>query len=110
MTTKPHDVSDLFLAPVALELDRRLQRLSGRSAHELDLEIAVSTDQEPSAGSRDSLLLEALTHLLPLHGWEVSWDHRGLRLQHSGHELVLGVPGSVRAYLTGPTPARPRRG
>jgi hypothetical protein len=100
MTIRPHDRTDLYLAPVALELDRRLAAMSGRSREELDVEVAIATDRQPwDADSRRTLLLEALVHLVPLRGWQVSWAERGLRLSHGEHELVLGVPDSVREYV-----------
>ncbi|MCW2817046.1 MAG: hypothetical protein JWN84_4501 [Nocardioides sp.] len=101
MDTKPHDVTDLYLAPIALELDRRLERLSGRTPHEIGVEVVVSTDREPrDAEERADLLLASLTHLLPMHGWDAGWTPRGVRLEHRGHALVLGVPPSVSLYLT----------
>jgi hypothetical protein len=100
MTIRPHDLTDLYLAPVALELDRRLAALSGRSREELNVEVAIATDREPwDAESRRALLLQALVHVVPLHGWQVSWANRGLRLNHGEHELALGVPDSVRVYI-----------
>jgi len=100
MTTAPRDITDLYLAPVALELDRRLQKLSGLSNRRLDTEVALATDRQP-ANERDRrlLMLETLTHLLADHGWDASWHPRGLRVAHDHHALVLGVPDSVREYI-----------
>lgn len=100
MTTLPHDVTDLYLAPVALELDRRLDALTGMSLDQVVLWIAVETDREAmSPDERPVLALRALEHLLDTHGWDLRLDHRGLRLLHNGHSLVLGIPDSLRAYL-----------
>jgi len=100
MTMRPHDMTDLYLSPVALEIDQRLEALAGKTIEELDVQVALATNAVPAdAGSRASLMLESLTHLLPLHGWKVAWDRRGLRLSHLEHELVLGVPDSVRQYV-----------
>jgi hypothetical protein len=100
MTPRPRDLTDLFLSPVALELDRRLQRLSSLAPDRLDTEVAVATDQQP-ADERDrrALMLATLTNLAELHDWEVSWHPRGLQLRHERHSLVLGLPGSVREYV-----------
>jgi hypothetical protein len=100
MIARPRDTTDLYLAPVALELDRRLEKLSGLSERRLDVEVGFATDQQPrDVGDRRALMLATLTHLLPAHGWVVSWHPRGLRLSHERHQVVLGVPDSVRAYL-----------
>jgi hypothetical protein len=101
MITRPNDITDLYLSPIALELDRRLKGLDGLSSHDLDVQVTLATDRRPvDTASRSALMLENLTHLLPLHGWELSWVHRGLLLSHGEHQLVLGVPDSVREYIT----------
>ena len=100
MTVRPRDLTDLYLSPVALQLDRRLEEFSRLSSDELSSTVALSTDREPrDAASRSALALKALTHLLPLHGWGVTWDARGLRVSHDEHELVLGVPDNLRRYI-----------
>ena len=100
MTTMPRDLTDLYLAPVALDLDRRLEGMTGRTPHQLDLDVAMATDQQPrDAYDRRALLLATLTHLLPTHGWHVAWHPRGLAVTHGQHLFVLGVPDSVREYL-----------
>jgi len=100
MTTRPHDVTDLYLSPVLLEVDRRLADLAGQTARQLELFSALSTDREArDSVERKALLLDSLTHLVDLHGWSVAWDARGLRVSHGNHAVVLGVPDSVREYL-----------
>ncbi len=99
MTIRPRDLTDLYLSPLALELDRRLQRLSGLTTRQLDVEVAAATDCEPTPLDRRALLLLALTDQLATRGWDVSWDPRGMRLGHGSHSLVLGVPDTVRSYL-----------
>lgn len=100
MSTRPRDLTDLYLAPVALELDRRLAAMADQSTAELDAHVALRTDQQPmDAASRRSLMLEALAHLMPTHGWLLFWDDRGLRLDHGEHSIVLGVPDALRDYV-----------
>jgi hypothetical protein len=41
MTVKPHDVVDLYLAPVALSVDANLQSLSGFSSEKIDGAVAL---------------------------------------------------------------------
>lgn len=100
MSIRPHDITDMFLSPVALHFDRRLAALTGRTHQQIDLEVALATNREPrSADERARFLLESLTQMVPAHGWDVSWDRRGLRLSHADHEVTLGIPDSVREYL-----------
>lgn len=100
MTTRPHDVSDLYLAPVVLELDHRLHEFEGMSQHEIELNVALATNQEPrDPADRADLVLLALTHLLDTHKWTVDWAPRGLQVGHKDHQLVLGIPDSLRTYF-----------
>lgn len=100
MGARPHDVPDLYLSPVTLELDHRLGELEGLTEAEIELRIALATDRQPrDCADRASLVLLMLTHALETHGWEVAWKPRGLRVSHGDHEVVLGVPHSLRAYL-----------
>lgn len=102
MTIRPHDVTDIFLSPVVLNLDQQLAAYDGLSDEEVAFRIALATNRAPdSAEERSALALSALTHLVATHGWEVSWAPRGLRVSHDNHELVLGVPESLSRYLSG---------
>ena len=101
MTARPHDITDLYMPPVALELDRRLEQLEGLTAAEIEYQVVLGTDLQPrNAAARPALVLDLLTRSLETHGWEVSWVPRGLRVSHADHHLVLGVPHNVRAYLS----------
>ena len=42
MATRPHDVTDLYLAPVALAVDARIEELGQLDKDELVYEVAVS--------------------------------------------------------------------
>lgn len=96
---RPHDVTDLYLAPVAIELDRRLSRYEGLTEHEIDDRVALATNREPDGPTRSQLVLAELSHTLENHGWRIGWVPRGLELRHGDHALVLGVPDSLRDYL-----------
>ena len=103
MTIRPHDVTDLYLAPVALNLDTELDNLAGLSQHELRLLVALRTNRDPGfrtgTTERREDLLEAVTHGIEMHDWQASWHFRGLEIAHQQHRLVLGVPTNVRTYL-----------
>jgi hypothetical protein len=93
---------DLYLAPVALSVDAALAELAELSGDELAGAVALRTNTEPhTAEERRAAMLEAVTHLVELHGWSADWADRGLELSHEDHRLVLGVPESVRGFLAG---------
>ena len=47
---------------------------------------------------REDGLIRTVTHLIDCHGWEFSWDARGLRLTHDAHTFVLGIPAVFLEY------------
>jgi len=100
MPTIPRDYSDLFLAPVALNVEERLAELTTLDRNALHRRIAVDTDREaPDRETRTEDVVSSVTRLLDMHGWEAEWDERGIRLSSGGRSLVLGVPRNVAAYV-----------
>jgi hypothetical protein len=104
MTTLPHDISDVMLAPVTLHIDRRLEALAQMDVAELAREVALSSNlPDDTEAHRRSALVTAVGYLTDLHGWELTWDPRGIRLRHAGssNSFVLGVPDVVNRYVAG---------
>ncbi len=102
MATRPHDISDLYLAPVALAVDARIEELGQLGKDGLAYEIAIESDlPDLTRRFREDALMRTVTHLIDRHDWELSWDPRGLRLTHDGHSLVLGIPAVFLEYLDG---------
>jgi hypothetical protein len=100
MADRPRDVPDLYLAPVALELDARLAKLALLGPAQVRDYITVRTEHTPfSPEERRSGLAAAVTDTLDLRGWTVSWCSRGLRLAHGERTLVLGVHPDLAEYL-----------
>lgn len=100
MSTRPHDLADLYLAPVALDVDHHLEELSGLSVEEVRYRVILGADREPrNAREREEAWLETLTRGLDLRGWQVSRHPRGLLLAHDAYSLVLGIPASVVSCL-----------
>jgi hypothetical protein len=100
--TFPHDVPDLYLAPVLLAIDARLEELGKLDLRALTFQVALTTNREGSTRRmRETDLLMTIADLIDCHGWNVGWDERGLRLTHGGHGLVLGVPGTFAAFVSG---------
>lgn len=97
---RPHDAADLYLAPVTLAVDARLEELAVMSPDELATEISLTTNLDPrGALERERAVVVTATYPLDLRGWEASLSHRGIRLSHGDHSLVLGLPPNVWEYL-----------
>ena len=102
MPARPHDISDLYLAPVALEVDARIEDLDRLDRERLAYEVALESDTPDFTHEmREEGLIRTVTHLVDTHDWEFSWDPRGLRLTHDAHTFVLGVPPVFVRYLEG---------
>ena len=100
MPTSPHDYTDLFLAPVALQIDERLEEFATLDRNGLHQRVGLEANSNAQIRShRATDVVASITHLVDMHGWDASWDVRGLRLSHAGHVLVLGVPANVVSYV-----------
>jgi hypothetical protein len=100
MAAKPHDLPDLYLAPVVLAVDARIEELGRLDKDGLAYEVALeSNEPDYTLGMREEALIRTVTHLIDRHGWEVRWDPRGLRLTHDTHTFVLGIPAVFLEYL-----------
>jgi len=102
MSTLPHDITDLYLAPVVLAVDARLEELGALDLDDLRKRVAVvAGGVDLTVEMREKGLLRTVAQGLDLHNWRLAWDPRGLRLQHAEHELALGVAPVFREYLAG---------
>jgi hypothetical protein len=100
MAKRPQDITDLYLAPVALGLDAALEELAALEPAALEETVALRANVEPrTEAERRRAVVGAVTHFVELHGWSVELVERGLELSHDGNRLVLGVPAGVRAYV-----------
>jgi hypothetical protein len=98
----PHDLSDLYLAPVVLSIDAKLDDLGKLEPRAVAQRVAVESNlADWTSEDRERALLESIQHLIDCRGWTVTWDPRGLRLSHDEHSLVLGVPANLAQYLAG---------
>jgi hypothetical protein len=100
MPARPHDITDLYLAPVALTVDARIEELGSLDKERLAYEVALESDSPDfTREMREDGLIRAITHLIETHDWEFSWDPRGLRVTHDAHTFVLGIPAVFVEYL-----------
>lgn len=102
MSTFPHDIPDLYLAPTVLAIDARIQELAGMNLEQLRMNVALATNKvDFTREQRERGLLEAVRYLIDCHGWKLSWDPRGIRVAHGDREVVLGVPATFEQYRAG---------
>lgn len=100
MATRPHDITDLYLAPVVLAVDAKIEELGRLDEDGLAYEVGLESDTPDfSRHMREEALIRTVTHLIDCHDWEFSWDPRGLRLTHDAHTFVLGIPAVFLEYL-----------
>ena len=100
MADRPHDVTDLYLAPVLLAVDAKIEELGKLDKDGLAYEVALESNSlDTTRQMREEALIRTITHLTETHHWEFSWDPRGLRLTHDAHTFVLGIPAVFHDYL-----------
>jgi hypothetical protein len=100
MPDRPHDLTDLYLAPVLLAVDARIEELGKLDKDALTYEVALESDiADTTRQMREEGLIKTVTHLTETHRWEFSWDPRGLRMTHGAHSFVLGLPAVFHDYL-----------
>ena len=100
MAVLPHDLVDLYLAPVTLRVDERLKELGELDVSELTARVAIETNAFlTTRGQREQALLLAVGHLLELHGWQLAWHRRGVELRNGEHTLVLGAPPVFDTFM-----------
>lgn len=101
MTGRPHDLTDLYLAPVVLGIDARLEDLSTLSADDLVFRVALESDVEArDSAERRSALIETVQRGLELHGWTLAINDRGLVISHADHAVSLGLPPNLREFVS----------
>jgi hypothetical protein len=92
----------LYLAPVLLAVDARIEELGKLDKDGLAYEVALESDSpDVTRPIREDALARTVGHMVDLHHWELSWDPRGLRMTHDAHTFVLGVPAVFLEYLRG---------
>ncbi len=102
MPVLPHDATDLFLAPLLLTLDERLEELSRLELDQLHAHVGLVSDQPDwTRDIREAGLLQAIRHTVDCHDWNLTWHPRGLLVSHGKHQVVLGIPRTFGEYLDG---------
>jgi hypothetical protein len=114
MTLHPRHGKDMFLAPVAAEIDLNLQRMRDGSARDVLFELELELDRPAMCAERDEraeLVLRDALRNVELHGWTATISGDGCRLHLDGGSvsLDLGLSEGIRRYIQDgakvPTPA-----
>src|ERR1700760_417830 len=102
MPVLPKDAADLYLAPLLLTLNERLEELSRLELDQLHSHVGLVSDQPDwTRDIRETGLLQAIRHTIDTHDWDLSWHARGLAVPHGKHMVVLGTPATFNEYLDG---------
>jgi len=102
MINPPHSRTDLLLAPLVLDIDERLETMASLSAKDLEARVALDANVDTTNPHQRLVgLLIAVTQQIDMRGWQASLHPRGVKLEHSDHSIVLGVPATFAAFLDG---------
>ena len=105
-TIPPKTPRDLFLAPVAAEIDHNLQRLRDLSLDELRFELDLELDRPEIRKTRDeraARVLAAAMRNVDTHHWNaaITDDAARLRLGGGSVSLDLGLSATLLRYIEG---------
>jgi hypothetical protein len=105
MSVHPKNQKDLMLAPVAVEIDRNLQRLRVASPYDVLAELELELDRPAMyAGpeERAELVLRQALRDVDLHGWvaTLSADASRVHLEGGSVTIDLGLNPAITSYIT----------
>jgi hypothetical protein len=103
-TMAPRSLQDLSLAPVAVGIDRNLQRLRGKSAADIEREMELELDTPAvwdDAEQRREHLLAFAVRNVDLHDWDtaITDDCSAIRLSGGSVTLDVALSRTVCEYL-----------
>lgn len=104
MTTYPKQQKDLALAPVAVAIDRNLQRLRDGWAGDVLAELELELDRPAMCAEREEraeLVLRQALRDVDLHGWTASITDDGYRVHLDGGSVSidLGLSAEITRYI-----------
>jgi hypothetical protein len=104
MTIYPKTQKDLMLAPVAVEIDRNLERIRDCSAPDVEAELELELDRPAMCDGRDEraeLVLRQALRNVEMHGWSATITPDGARLHLDGGSvsLDLGLSPGITGYI-----------
>ncbi len=105
MTVHPKNHKDLMLAPVAVEIDRNLQRLRVGSPYEVLAELELELDRPAMYAApeeRAELVLRQALREVDLRGWTATLSDDASRVHLEGGSVTidLGLSPAITTYIT----------
>jgi hypothetical protein len=93
-----------MLPPVAVEIDRNLDRMRDRAPRDVEAELELELDRPAMSGDRDDraeLVLRQALRNVDLHGWSATITPDGARLHLDGGSvsLDLGLSAGITGYI-----------
>jgi hypothetical protein len=109
MTTHPKNQKDLMLAPVAVGIDRNLERMRDRAPQDVEAELELELDRPAMCAEREEraeLVLRQALRNVDLHGWSAAITPDGARLHLVGGSvsLDLGLSAGITGYIENGVP------
>lgn len=104
MSLHPKNQRDLLLAPVAVEIDRNLERMRDRTPRDVEAELELELDRPAMCderGDRAELVLRQALRNVDMHGWSAAITTDGARLHLGGGSvsLDLGLSAGITGYI-----------
>jgi len=104
MTIHPKQQKDLFLAPVASEIDINLQRMRDESVRDVEATLELELDKPAMTADRDEragLVLRQALRNVDMHGWRAAITTDGCRVHLDGGSVSidLGLSANIAAYI-----------
>lgn len=101
---RPKQPTDLLLAPVAVQIDRNLQRFREESPVAIENELQLELDSpviEDTREERASRILRVAVRNVEMHGWngEINADGSALHLEGGSVALDLALSPTLRRYI-----------
>ena len=103
MTVHPKNQKDLLLAPVAVEIDRNLQRLRRDSPYDVLAELELDRPAMcADLDERAELVLRQALRDVDLHGWTATLSDDASRIHLDGGSVSLdvGLSPAITSYIT----------
>jgi hypothetical protein len=106
----PHSLSDLALAPVLVEIERKLAEL--RASNDLELTLALDLDDDESfyhgPAERAARVGRFATRNVDLHHWQArpTTDLYGLAVEHGEYAVSVMFGKQVTAYVESGAPPK----
>jgi hypothetical protein len=104
MTIHPKKQKDLMLAPVAVEIDRNLERMRDGAPQDVEAELELELDRPAMCAERDEradLVLRQALRNVDMHGWTAAITPDGARVHLDGGSvsLDLGLSPGITGYI-----------